>query len=254
MEPLSLEYVCSSWSGQIRSGSPDVRVSGICTDSRKAQAGDLFFALPGERFDGHDYLGEVAQKGVAAVVVDRLKAPAADLGCAVLLAENTRQALGQLAARYRSELDLSVVAVCGSNGKTTTKELLAAVLREKFATVWSESSFNNDIGVPLTLLKLEKYHRAAVVEAGTNHPGELAPLLHMIQPRYGVLTSLGREHLEFFGSIAGVAEEEGCLAESLPAQGKLFVNGDCEWMPQVTRRAKAEVVRAGFRPENNWRA
>src|SRR5882762_9568447 len=109
MEPRSLKYLCSAWSGQFLSGTPDTLVSRLCTDSRKAQAGDLFFALSGERFDGHDYLREVAQKRVAAVVVDRAKAPVDDLGCAVLLAENARQALGQLAARYRSEFELPVV-------------------------------------------------------------------------------------------------------------------------------------------------
>jgi len=253
MEPRSLKYICSAISGELRHGSPDAVVSRICTDSRKAQAGDLFFALSGERFDGHDFLSDVAAKKVEGVVVDETKAPAKNLGCAVLVAENPRQALGQLATRYRCDFELPIVAICGSNGKTTTKELLAAVLKEKHTTLWSESSFNNDIGVPLTLLSLDRGHRAAVLETGTNHPGELGPLLRMIQPQFGVLTSLGREHLEFFGSMAGVAQEEGWLAELLPPHGKLFVNGDSEWIPQVTRRAKAEVVRAGFLAENNWR-
>jgi len=146
-----------------------------------------------------------------------------------------------------------VVAVAGSNGKTTTKELLAGVLRQKFATLWSEASFNNDIGVPLTLLKLESKYEVAVVEAGTNHPGELAPLLEMIRPRYGVLTSIGREHLEFFGDLAGVAREEGWLAEMLPEDGKLFVNGDDEWSGQIARRTRAGVVRSGFSDGNDWR-
>ena len=141
----------------------------------------------------------------------------------------SRAALGKLAAAYRREFDLPVIAVGGSNGKTTTKELIASVLRQKLATLWSEASFNNDIGVPLTLLRLEKSHQAAVLEAGTNHPGELAPLVKMIQPKFGVMTNIGREHLEFFGDVAGVAQEEGWLAELLPADGKLFVNGDNEW-------------------------
>src|SRR5207245_658589 len=135
MEPRSLKYVCAAWAGEQRNGSPDTLVRRICTDSRKAQAGDLFFALAGERFDGHDFLQEVAQKKVAAVVVERAKAPKGDLDCAVLTAKDTRLALGQLAARYRGEFDLPLVAICGSNGKTTTKELLAAILREKLATL-----------------------------------------------------------------------------------------------------------------------
>src|SRR5580765_5238830 len=127
MEPRSLNYVCATCAGEQRSGSPGTLVSRICTDSRQAQAGDMFFALSGERFDGHDFLPEVAQKRVAAVVVEGAKAPVAPLGCAVLVVENVRRALGKLAAGYRAGFALPIVAVCGSNGKTTTKELLASV-------------------------------------------------------------------------------------------------------------------------------
>jgi len=253
VECRSLGYVCAACAADQRTGSPETLVSRICTDSRHVQAGDLFFALAGDRFDGHDFLSEVARKKVAAVVMDRTKPAPANLGCAVLAVENTRRALGRLAAHYRAEFQLPMVAVAGSNGKTTTKELLSSVLREKYTTLSSEASFNNDIGVPLTLLKLEHAHGAAVLEAGTNHPGELAPLLGMIQPRLGVLTSIGREHLEFFGGLAGVAEEEGWLAELLPADGKLFANGDSEWVTSVTRRSRAGVMRVGFGPQNDWR-
>ncbi len=172
----------------------------------------------------------------------------------MLVVDDTRAALGKFAAAYRREFDLPVIAVGGSNGKTTTKELIASALRPSLATLWSEASFNNDIGVPLTLLRLEKSHRAAVLEAGTNHPGELAPLVKMIQPKYGVLTNIGREHLEFFGDVAGVVQEEGWLAELLPADGKLFVNGDNEWTDQIVRRTRAAVVRVGLGEKNDWRA
>src|ERR1039458_4413998 len=117
----------------------------------------------------------------------------------MIAVQNTRKALGQLASKYRDDFAIPLVAVGGSNGKTTTKELVASVLRQKIATLWSEASFNNDIGVPLTLLRLEKSHQAAVLEAGTNHQGELAPLLNMIRPNYGVITCIGRENLEFLG-------------------------------------------------------
>ena len=144
---------------------------------------------------------------------------------------------------------MPVVAVGGSNGKTTTKELLASVLWQKFATLWSEASFNNDIGVPLTLLRLEKTHQAAVLEVGTNHPGELAPLVNMIQPKFGVMTNIGREHLEFFGDVAGVAQEEGWLAELLPADGKLFLNGDSEWAGKWGNGRGRRCVRVGLERE-----
>ena len=220
----------------------------ICTDSRQAKAGDLFFAIRGEKFDGHDFLDEVAAKNVTAIVVEKSKV----VNCATLVVEDARIALGKLAAAYRRQFDLPMVCVCGSNGKTTVKELMASVLRRKFSTLASEASFNNDIGVPLTLLRIEKTHQAAVLEAGTNHPGELAPLVKMIQPKFGVLTNIGREHLEFFGDVAGVAREEGSLAELLPADGKLFVNGDNDWTEKIIARTKARVVRVGLGKENDW--
>jgi UDP-N-acetylmuramoyl-tripeptide--D-alanyl-D-alanine ligase len=173
---------------------------------------------------------------------------------ALLAVDDVRLALGKLAAIYRKDFALRVVCVGGSNGKTTVKELIASVLRQKLATLWSEASFNNDIGVPLTLVRLEKSHQAAVLEAGTNHPGELAPLVKMIQPKFGVITNIGREHLEFFGDVAGVALEEGRLAELLPVDGKLYLNGDNEWAGKIAVRTKAQVVRVGLGEKNDWHA
>jgi UDP-N-acetylmuramoyl-tripeptide--D-alanyl-D-alanine ligase len=254
VEERSLKFVAEACGAEIRRGPADAIVKNVCTDSRQAKPGDLFFAIRGEKFDGHDFLAEVAAKNVAAVVVEKKKAPAQLPDCAVLIVDDARIALGKLAAAYRSEFDLPVICVGGSNGKTTVKELIASVLRQKFSTLWSEASFNNGIGVPLTLLRLEKSHQVAVLEAGTNHPGELAPLVKMIRPKFGVLTNIGREHLEFFGDVAGVAQEEGRLAELLPAGGKLFLNGDNEWTGKIAARTKAKVVRIGFGKNNDWRA
>lgn len=253
MEPRSLQFVASACEGELRNGSPQIRVLRVCTDSRQVQPGDVFFALPGDRFDGHAFLQDVARKRVAAVVGTWGRVPADVLGCAIIEVDDTRKALGRLAAAYRKGFTLPITAVGGSNGKTTTKELAASVLKQRLATLWSEASFNNDIGVPLTLLKLEKSHEAAVLEVGTNHPGELTPLLRMLQPRYGIITSVGREHLEFFGDLAGVAQEQGCLAESLPPNGKLFVAGDNPWTPRLVERSAARAVRVGFDEGNEWR-
>jgi UDP-N-acetylmuramoyl-tripeptide--D-alanyl-D-alanine ligase len=254
MEARSLRFIATACAGELLSGSPETRALRVCTDSRRVQAGDLFFALPGGRFDGHDFVRQAAEKGAVAVVIERNRVPAGWAGCALIAVANVRTALGQLAAAYREEFTMPLVVVGGSNGKTTTKELVASVLRQKLATLWSEASFNNDIGVPLTLLRLEKSHQAAVLEAGTNHPGELAPLLKMMRPNYGVITCIGREHLEFFGDVAGVAREEGWVAELLPAAGKLFVNGDDAVAGSLTERTCAEVVRVGFAAGNDWRA
>jgi len=253
MDIRTLNFVARACGGTLLRGSPDTGVRRVCTDSRQVQSGDLFFALAGERFDGHAFAPEAAAKA-AAVVIERGRA-GMDLGnCATLSVDNTRAALGRFARHYRSDFSLPVIAVCGSNGKTTTKELIAAVLRQKFETLWSESSFNNDVGVPLTLLRLETRHQVAVIEAGTNHPGELEPLLRMAQPGFGVVTSIGREHLEFFGDLAGVVQEEGRLAEVLPSSGKLFLNGDGQWAVPVARRSCARVVRVGLGEGNEWRA
>ena len=259
MDARSLNFVANTCSGKILRGSAETPVLRVCSDSRQVQAGDLFVALKGDTFDGHEFLELVAGKNVAAVMVNSGRGSASGAqaerleACPTIEVADTRVALGKLAAAYRGEFSLPVIAVGGSNGKTTTKDLIAAVLRQKLATVWSEASFNNDIGVPHTLLRIESSHQAAVLEAGTNHPGELAPLVQMIQPRFGVITSIGREHLEFFGDLDGVAKEEGTLAELLPADGKLFLNGDDSYAAKLAARSCAEVVQVGFSDKSQWR-
>jgi UDP-N-acetylmuramoyl-tripeptide--D-alanyl-D-alanine ligase len=253
MEPRTLKFVAEATGGELRRGVAETLACRICTDSRQAGPGDLFIALAGERFDAHAFLPEVARRGVAAVLAEKGKLSPDFADCPVIAVENTRQALGLLAARYRRDFNLPIVAVGGSNGKTTTKELIASTLRQKKATLWSEASFNNEVGVPLTLLRLESAHQAAVLETGANHPGELAPLLRWISPRYGVVTNIGREHLEFFGDLAGVAQEEGAVAECLPADGALFINGDSEWADRIADRTPARVIRAGLGSRNDYR-
>jgi UDP-N-acetylmuramoyl-tripeptide--D-alanyl-D-alanine ligase len=258
MEVRAIDFVVSACAGELMSGSPAGTVSRVCTDSRQAQSGDLFVALRGERFDAHDFISEAAKKA-AAVVLERRSLKDRPLSeirtdkCAVIAVDDTRAALGRLAGVYRKQFQLPIAVVAGSNGKTTTKELVAAVLRQRLVTLASEASFNNDIGVPLTLLSLQRSHQAAVLEAGTNHPGELAPLVRTIHPDYGILTGIGREHLEFFGDLDGVAEEEGWLAELLPSRGKLFLNTDSEWADRIARRTQATVVRIGSSEESHWR-
>lgn len=240
MEPRSLTYIAEACGGKLR-GS-DGLATGVSTDSRSAKVRDVFFAIKGERFDGHDYVSKLLAP--AAVVVDR----AVSVKCAVIQVSDVRAALGRFAARYRQDFHLPVIAVAGSNGKTTAKEVLGTILEQRFPAVRSEASFNNDIGVPLTLLRIAKEHGAAVLEVGTNHPGELAPLVRMARPKYGIVTSIGREHLEFFGDLAGVVQEEGWLAELLPENGKLFI-GEAEGMDAIARRTRAAVARVSPRLE-----
>lgn len=254
MDACALQFILDACKGSLICGQPSTVVRRICTDSRQIQPGDLFIPLIGEKFDGHAFMAQAAQNGAAAALVKDGASVPESAGMAIVRVEDTRVALGRIAAAYRAKFSAQLVAVAGSNGKTTTKELIASVLAQKLPTLWSEGSFNNDIGVPLTLLRLEGTHQAAVLEAGTNHPGELRPLLAMIAPQYGVLTSIGREHLEFFGDLSGVAQEEGHIAECLPPDGVLFINGDSEWADAIASRASSRVVRVGFGEQNAWRA
>ncbi|HYE30030.1 MAG TPA: UDP-N-acetylmuramoyl-tripeptide--D-alanyl-D-alanine ligase [Methylomirabilota bacterium] len=252
MEPLSIEFLAASCGGELARPTPGLLVQRICSDTRALQPGDLFVALRGENFDGHNFLNEAYSKGAVAFLVERQRLPS-DFQQSAIIVEDCRSALGKIAARYRATLPTTVIAVAGSNGKTTSKELIAGTLRSALKIHASQASFNNDIGVPLTLLGLDASHQAAVVEIGTNHPGELEPLARMAQPQIGVITSIGREHLEFFHDLKGVAQEEGALAEVIPASGKLFINGDSPELESIIRRARCEVIRCGAGEQNDWR-
>lgn len=253
MEPSTLKFLAESCEGVLSGDVAERRFCGVSTDTRHLGAGQAFFALSGPRFDGHDFLTEAAARGAVVVVVERGRM-LPDLGCPVLTVGSPRRALGCWAGIWRGQWPIPVVAVAGSNGKTTTKDLLASVLGRQYRTLSSRASYNNDVGVPLTLLELARHHEAAVLEVGTNHPGELAPLVKMIQPTVGVMTSLGREHLEHFGTLEAVAEEEGYLGELLGQEGRFFVNGDSPLVDRVTARSRAPVVRVGLQTGNDWRA
>ena len=248
MEARPLQYIAEATGGRVTQGDDGAFVHRVSTDSRHVEPEDLFVALRGDRFDGHEFIAQAEQNGAVALLVDH----PVKTQCAVIEVDDTRLALGRLAARYRCDFHVPVVGVAGSNGKTTTKDLLASILRRHHAAIWSEASFNNDIGVPLTLLRMENFHHAAVLELGTNHPGELAPLVRMSAPDYGIITAIGREHLEFFGDLEGVAREEGMLGELLPSSGKLFLYGDSQWSKPIAARSAAPVCTVGLNSGNDW--
>lgn len=255
MQPRTVEFLTDAVGGTRLSGRPEDWIGGVTTDSRAVKPGELFVALRGDRFDGHAFLHQALERGAQGLMVERerwLCGP--DSGRVVIEVDDTRRALGRLAAAYRADFGMPIVGVAGSNGKTTTKDLLGSVLERWGTVVVSEASFNNDIGVPLTLLRLHTGCRAAVLELGTNHPGELAPLVMMARPRLGVIPSLGREHLEFFGDLDGVLEEEGWLAELLPSDGALFIHADGPDIEPLVRRTAARVIRVGLREGNDWSA
>ena len=245
----TLQYVVDTCGGEPRGLNLKAIFQRVCTDSRQIQAGDLFVALRGEHFNGNQFAEQALENGASAVVLDESSEGLEPC----LMVSDGCQALGELGAAHRCEFDLPVIAIAGSNGKTSTKDMLASILRAQFDTLHSEASFNNAIGVPATLLRLEPHHQVAVVELGTNHPGELAPLVKMAGPQYGLLTGIGHEHLEHFGNLEGVAREEGMLAELLPASGKLFLYGDGDWVKPMIERSQAAVVTVGFGAANDWR-
>ena len=215
--------------------------TGVSTDSRSTGPGDLFVAIRGERFDGHDFVSMAVERGAAGVIVDARWASAngpmlTRLHVPRVVVDDTVMALGTLARTARRRWTIPVIAIGGSNGKTTTKEMVKAVLSRSMRVLATEGNLNNHIGVPQTLFRLEKRHEVAVIEIGTNHPGEIAYLCSIAEPTHGLLTNIGREHLEFFGSIEGVADAEGELWQWLAEHGgTAFVNGDD---PLIVRRAK----------------
>src|SRR5688572_29102777 len=251
MEPLTLSFIAESCGGNLR-GDPFGTVLGVSTDSRTIQPGNLFVPLSGPNFDGHNFLADACGAGAAAALIAERRETPLPPALPCIGVPDTRVALGKLAVAYRRFFSFRAIAVAGSNGKTSTKELLASVLSQKLETLASAASFNNDVGVPSTLLELDRKHRAGVFEVGTNHPGELRPLLEMIQPEAGIITSIGREHLEFFGTIDRVLEEEGTLAEILPASGFLVINGEGYGAEKIAARTRARVIRVGLGPANDW--
>jgi len=250
MEKLTLTMIAQYSNGHISEGAEKAEVFAISTDSRRVSSGDLFVALKGERFDGHDFLEEAERRGASALMVEkgaRRKIP-------MVFVDDTTVGLQRLAASYRDRFPVRTVAVAGSNGKTGTKELVAAVLGVRFSVLKSEGNLNNHIGVPLGLMRLDASHQLGVFEIGTNHPGELKPLAEMIRPVVGVITTIGEEHLEFFHDLEGVAREEGTLAEMLPREGLLILNADDSWSAAIARRGPATVAYFGFSGSAAYRA
>ncbi|QKT04963.1 UDP-N-acetylmuramoyl-tripeptide--D-alanyl-D-alanine ligase [Ectothiorhodospiraceae bacterium 2226] len=203
-------------------GRPEQVFSDVSTDGRRLSAGALFVALRGPRFDAHDYLEQAAAAGAVAAVVER----AQDTALAQLVVPDTLKALQTLAQAWREQFSLPLVAITGSNGKTTVKEMTATILARRGAVLYTEGNLNNDIGVPLTLLRLRRTHRYAVIELGANHPGEIARLTRLALPDAALITNAGPAHLEGFGSIEGVAQAKAEIYEGLPARGTAIVNHD----------------------------
>lgn len=212
----------------------------VTTDSRKCPEGSIFIALKGASFDGNKFAASALEKGCSYAVVDEKEfAPEGD--DRYLLVDDALVAYKELAREHRREFDIPVVGITGTNGKTTTKELVSAVLREKYCVLNTEANFNNDVGVPRTLLRLTPEHEIAVVEMGASHPGDIEKLVKYVEPTCGLITNVGRAHLQGFGSFEGVMRTKGELYDFLKASdGLVFLNESNEYLVEMARERQLE--------------
>ena len=209
----------------------------VTTDSRNCPAGAIFFALKGEKFDGNDYIEQALHNGAAYAVGDRANLPQNNR---IIHVDNSLQSLQNLANYHRKQLNPKVIAITGTNGKTTTKELIAAALSTQYPTLFTQGNLNNHIGVPLTLLQLKPEHRYAVIEMGANHKGEIRELCQIADPDYGLITNVGKAHLEGFGSFEGVVRAKTELYDYISEKnGLIFVNIDNPILKERSRNANA---------------
>jgi len=213
----------------------DSAFTNVTSDSRACAAGELFVALRGERFDGHDFVATAAERGVSGAVVERYL----DVAIPQILVSDVLNALQAAAAQWRRNFNCPVVGVAGSNGKTTTKEMVAAILSQRGPCLATRGTLNNHIGVPMTLLGLTEQHRSAVIEIGANHPGEVAALTAMASPSIGLVTNAGAEHLEGFGSLEGAALAEGEMFAGLDSGAVAVMNADDHYFSLWTSMNRA---------------
>jgi UDP-N-acetylmuramoyl-tripeptide--D-alanyl-D-alanine ligase len=223
MTPLTLEQIRDATDSKLIGSHPSLTIHCICTDTRQITPGCLFIALKGDNHDGHDHIQAAIDRGAIAAMVDR---PIADTHLPLIHVDNTRQAMGRLANHIRRQLKCTVIAVAGSNGKTGTKNLIHAALKNSLTGTISPKSFNNDIGVPTTIFAASPTDDYLILEIGTNHPGEILYLTKIAEPDIAIITNIGAEHLEFLGDLNGVTKENAQIIAGLNPHGLLILNGD----------------------------
>ncbi len=246
---LTVEHILKATSGQLIQGQKQKMIRSLSIDSRKLTPGDLFVAIRGQRLDGHDFIEEVIPQKPSAMILSKIKGSyPSDI--TVIKVEETTRALGRIARYHRSLFKIPVVAITGSCGKTTTKEMIAAVLSARFNVLKSEGSENNQIGVPLSLLKLDNTHQMVVIEMGTNQFGDIAWLTHIAEPTVAVLTNIGASHLERLKSPEGVFKEKLSLVKGLSSQGLIIRNGDDPYLSRIKPLlSEQKVISFGYQRE-----
>ncbi len=244
MNRLSIFQIAEFAGAAISSGDSKLSIDKISTDSRALKRGELFVALHGENFDGHNFVESAAKAGAAGAIVDSSWKGKVPENFALIRVKDTLQAYQKLAANYRKSLSLKVVAITGSNGKTSTKDFAAAVLARRFQVTKTEGNFNNHVGLPRTILEATSRDEVAIWEIGMNHPGEVAALAKLAEPGVAIITNIGVAHIEFMGSREAIATEKGALVEAVGAEGTVILNGDDPFTNSIAGRARAKLVAA----------
>src|SRR5215471_9078480 len=245
MNPLALSQIAQFAGASLSSGDGRTIINKVSTDSRTIRLGELFVALHGENFEGHDFVEGSAKAGATGALVDFNWAGNVPNNFALLRVSDTLQSYQTLAANYRRSLALKVLAITGSNGKTSTKDFAASVLSRKFRVTKTEGNFNNHVGLPRTILEATSEDEMAVWEIGMNHPGEIAALSKIAAPDAAIITNIGVAHIEFMGSREAIATEKGALAEAVESQGTVILNADDPFSEGIAERIHAKVVFAG---------
>ncbi len=242
----TLGDIAKAAGGKLLRGNPVSPVESLSTDSRSIQPGELFIPLTGERFDGHDYLSAALARSAGACLCRQDLTDKSDGFPNVVLVKDTLIALQQIAEAYRRKFNLRVAALTGSCGKTMVKELAAAIVSTKCRTLASEGNVNNEVGLPLQVLNLLPEHEAAVLELGTNHPGELEVLCRISRPSTGIWTNVGMGHIGYFGSLEEIQQEKSALVKAIPPDGLMILNADDPLVMATKSLCKGKVVTFGM--------
>lgn len=239
------QHISEILGANVAAGSGAVEANGVFTDTRKPIAGGLFVALRGDHFNGDQFAEAALNAGASIALVRKWEGGELGYDKAVIEVEDTLLALQRLAHWWRSQLDVPVVCITGSNGKTSTKDFTRSVLSQKFYVSATKGNLNNHIGLPLSILATTQDHTAGVFEIGMNHAGELAPLCEIARPKFGIITNIGTAHIEFLGSREGIAEEKSTLARYLPETGILFTPAGCDFNEYFRSRTSAKLIHVG---------
>lgn len=249
MEPIQIKEILNVSKGKLMFGNPEAFVNGISTDSRTINKGDFFVPIRGENFDGNNFIQNAFERGAVGSFIEKGKSTNVSQKEKINLieVENPKFSMGELAKSYRQRFSLPYIAITGSNGKTSTKEMTASILETRYKVLKSEGSFNNDIGLPLTLFKLTREHQVAVLEMGMNNYGEIRRMVSIVPPDIGVVTNVAEAHIEFFGDLDNIAKAKYELIESMTEQNTAVLNADDQRVSNFSNRTKAKTIYFGLK-------